>query len=295
MKKMISQSIFGAKLPKTSSQAVRNPMQDRGVIQKRPFDAAASPVLAEGGLAKRRSLRDVYPVKAAVLGRKKSAIQEQQTADEVRPSSSRMLATTPVNPRRRQLSSGIAEQVAASTTIICHEVPDNMNDESSLRQHFGKFGEIIKITTNRDRRTATIGYKTHEMAAAAKSQGYHNPETNTPLKIFYLKKVRKSLDKNPFKGNDGSQIKASGLSLRPRVSPQCNIKSSNPAIFARNDSEKLAVLERIDSLLRKQIVRQSDINTAKSCKGTCVDMCPEKERYVPVPYSGTTCDPMHIV
>lgn len=279
MKKMISQSIFGARPPKPSVQTSKYHMQDRAIIQKRPFDAGVSPMSFESGGAKRRSLRDAYPAKAAALGSKRSLVQEQ-VFHEDRVTSSRNLATTPTVARRRKTSSGIAEQIAASTTIICHDVPENMNTQESLRQYFSQFGEIMKIATNREKQTATIGYKTHEMAAAAKSHGYYNPVSNMPLKIFYLKKVRKSSDKNPFKIEDALDVKSSGLSSRPHVAPQCNIKSLHPAIYAKNDSEKMAILEKVDSLLRKQIVRQSDITKAKTCKGTCFDMCPEKERYV---------------
>ncbi|KAM7347017.1 RRM_XMAS2 and SAC3_GANP domain-containing protein xmas [Cochliomyia hominivorax] len=47
---------------------------------------------------------------------------------------------------------------------------------------------------------------------------------------------------------------------------------------AFTDEEKYRVLEARDKLLRMTTIRQTDINKAVATKGTCPDMCPEKER-----------------
>ncbi|XP_054277294.1 uncharacterized protein LOC128996180 isoform X1 [Macrosteles quadrilineatus] len=43
---------------------------------------------------------------------------------------------------------------------------------------------------------------------------------------------------------------------------------------------KLSMLDERDKLIRQQTVKDSDIKTAVSIKGTCPDMCPERERII---------------
>jgi len=44
--------------------------------------------------------------------------------------------------------------------------------------------------------------------------------------------------------------------------------------FARTDAEKLSILEKIDKILRSNLVKESDLSKAILAKGTCPDMCP---------------------
>lgn len=59
------------------------------------------------------------------------------------------------------------------------------------------------------------------------------------------------------------------------------VRSELEAILRRpafTDEDKYRVLDARDKLIRLKTVRQTDIKKAVASKGTCPDMCPEKER-----------------
>lgn len=65
----------------------------------------------------------------------------------------------------------------------------------------------------------------------------------------------------------------------PKV--DASVRSELEAILRRpafTDEDKYRVLDARDKLIRLTTVRQTDIKKAVSTKGTCPDMCPEKER-----------------
>ncbi|XP_078259870.1 germinal-center associated nuclear protein [Rhinoraja longicauda] len=49
---------------------------------------------------------------------------------------------------------------------------------------------------------------------------------------------------------------------------------------AANSEEKYRVLDQRDKLMRQDRVKRTDLEKAKALVGTCMDMCPEKERYM---------------
>lgn len=60
-----------------------------------------------------------------------------------------------------------------------------------------------------------------------------------------------------------------------------SVRSELEAILRRpafTDEDKYRVLDARDKLIRLTTVRQTDIKKAVATKGTCPDMCPEKER-----------------
>ncbi|XP_077965920.1 germinal-center associated nuclear protein-like, partial [Styela clava] len=195
--------------------------------------------------------------------------------------------------RRSSSSSNLIDQSAAlqSSAIICHNVPPDLIDNRDLlRNHFEKFGQILRININAEKNTATVVFKTHEEAAAAKTEGAHVQQSDSPMKIFFSKRARKSVDKSPTQLSESQNLKVtyqSGHKTLARVATQQGNSARFPPknrvfaqIFANTDEEKLGILEKIDNLLRKKVVRQSDIKKAKTSIGTCPDMCPEKERYL---------------
>lgn len=58
-----------------------------------------------------------------------------------------------------------------------------------------------------------------------------------------------------------------------------NVLRSKLSLIANNNSEKMAILEARDKLLRLRRHRQTNLATAVAVVGTCPDMCPEYERY----------------
>ncbi|XP_069790140.1 germinal-center associated nuclear protein [Narcine bancroftii] len=51
-------------------------------------------------------------------------------------------------------------------------------------------------------------------------------------------------------------------------------------IIAVNPEEKYRVLDQRDKLMRQAQVKRTDLEKAKAVVGTCMDLCPEKERYM---------------
>ena len=49
---------------------------------------------------------------------------------------------------------------------------------------------------------------------------------------------------------------------------------------AHTCSERQAVLDKREKLIRQGMSKQSDLSKARATKGCCPDMCPERERYI---------------
>jgi len=49
---------------------------------------------------------------------------------------------------------------------------------------------------------------------------------------------------------------------------------------ANTCSEKQAVLDKREKIMRLGMSKESDISKARATKGCCPDMCPERERYI---------------
>lgn len=151
--------------------------------------------------------------------------------------------------------------------------------------HFSQFGEIVKLSSNPIKKSAFICFKTNLEATNAKRKGSVFAPDHSPLKIYYVKTHNKTADRTPGSSSNHSAplswVSAGNSSMLNAPPPPAYQKPNDGiALYAKTDKEKFEMLEKIDTLLRKQVVKQSDISKAKIFKGTCIDMCPETERYL---------------
>lgn len=207
--------------------------------------------------------------------------------------------TTKLKTRRLPSSSDQAA-VVQSSVIVCLDVPADLMSRDLLRKHFTGFGDVLRINLNPEKKTATVAFKTHAGAARAKTEGEIISQEHAPLKIYFKKMIRKSVEMKA--GGKEALPPSTGFLRQMLMKPTAKMQSGKPhqlltrmssrknfskvqervakAIYAKTDEEKVNILEKIDVLLRKQVVRQSDLKKAITSKGTCPDMCPEKERYL---------------
>lgn len=155
----------------------------------------------------------------------------------------------------------------------------------------------------------TINYAEHEIAHVQNTEEWVDPEVQAELEAM-SPGHRYGLTSRPTSGTGMQQTlqKASALSriTKPAAvlpvatktakvistvrsdSPKmevpridASVRNELEAILRRpafTDEDKYRVLEARDKLIRLTTVRQTDINKAVATRGTCPDMCPEKER-----------------
>lgn len=114
---------------------------------------------------------------------------------------------------------------------------------------------------------------------------YSNPATNTKIltinkelkasnyfsSSLNTSKVIKVVQSNVMNNNSTGQVAHVDSTLRQELEAILR----KPAI---SNEEKYRILDTRDKLVRLTMVKQTDIKKVVATKGTCPDMCPEKER-----------------
>nr|CAB3263692.1 germinal-center associated nuclear protein [Phallusia mammillata] len=234
----------------------------------------------------------------------------QQTASNQqnfpkRPSGS-MGAPMMKTPVRRKSSSALTSPTEAAliptlTALNCTKIPEQFNNKEKLRKYFSRFGKVKLVRSNPAKKTAFIQYYTHEDAANAKKRGKKIFGPAHEICLYFYKRRGQSTDKMeeeapppappvevPRKYEESSKkpmfqkktvVRTGSVRQRRFQTDKPSLKTSG-LFYARTDSEKLQLLEKIEKILRSKIVKESNLSKAKVAIGTCPDMCPEKERYL---------------
>lgn len=201
------------------------------------------------------------------------------------------------------------EEISKLSALLCNQVPAELNNRQVLSQHFSQFGRIEHISCDHKRSFATIYFSNHHSAALAKKRGTTISKQFPPVQIFWCAKKWPSGDKSRNKETDSSNREAT----KPRISKRSasrrshsqpdsprtassHVKGADTAAVelktqaeeslsallrqaAHSVGERYRVLDARDKIIRLRLEKQSDLATAQATKGTCPDMCPEKERY----------------
>lgn len=268
--------------------------------------------------------------------------------------------------------------------VLCIiDLPKKLTSRRNLRAHLSKYGEITKVSVNRDSRSAVVTFSNHFGAQAAKTQGqlyedrtlniYWSDNTSVDprakenirrksnvaavvpemlweddeketfgvesVKMKPVEERRKSVEivkqlvkptgikkrlgaqlkvgdgskakvtvspKSPTKpgkvspkmlsslkksllthGNKQKLVRKAGETVRSVVSKQKRLssveeqsalKASAPVAERTDLKMKLSLLDERDKSIRIKTKLDSNIKTAVAIKGTCPDMCPERER-----------------
>lgn len=183
------------------------------------------------------------------------------------------------------------------TSLVIKDIPEMYNKNTWLKKFYSRFGEVIKVVCSAARQSATVTFKAHEAAEAAKKKGKILRPGLPPVMIFWKQRRRSAASESDELRTDvGKSVgespeKAVLRKVVPVDKPvvrsvkktevmqdiQKYLQTLEPS---ENAGEKLQVLEGIDKKLRQVFKRSSDITSAKAVCGTCKDMCPEKERYM---------------
>lgn len=84
------------------------------------------------------------------------------------------------------------KEISMLTSILCNNVPGELNDRETLLEHFGQFGLVQRVTCNPKRKSATIHFQDHQSAEMAKKRGTNVSNLFPPLEIFWCSTRRLS-------------------------------------------------------------------------------------------------------
>lgn len=66
-----------------------------------------------------------------------------------------------VPQRRRSKAAVLCDDVSMYTSLICRNVPLELNNSIALKKHFGKYGDVSRVFTNPNKNSATIKFIDH--------------------------------------------------------------------------------------------------------------------------------------
>ncbi|CAG9803088.1 unnamed protein product [Chironomus riparius] len=204
---------------------------------------------------------------------------------------------------------------AENKSITCFKLPDLfILDKQETKKFFSQYGSIKSFILKPKRAECTIEYHFVEDAMKALnadvdfdvvptkpeylkvSDDYIDPDVQTELQAMLPSSMKtskpsvESLMKHPFKSKmflQSPKHKTEPISVAvhsdPRLIQNAKMELDNltrkPAVTAE---EKFAILDVRDKLYRVINAKPSDIKSVTSTRGTCKDMCPEKERLMRV-------------
>ncbi|CRL01712.1 CLUMA_CG014928, isoform A [Clunio marinus] len=186
-------------------------------------------------------------------------------------------------------------------------------DKQVAKEFFSQFGTVKRIIFRPKRLECTVEYETIESAQqalnyqanfkifptpqkpATPEPEFLNPDVQSELDLMYPSGIRtqakpgmETFIRNPQALMKPRILQALKSKTEPlSISVSVDSKLVNAARVelenllrkpARTAEEKLQVLDTRDKLYRLIVGKTTDINKAPSTKGTCKDMCPEKER-----------------
>ncbi|XP_023305273.2 protein xmas-2 isoform X1 [Lucilia cuprina] len=177
--------------------------------------------------------------------------------------------------------------------LICTVEYENKEDAENAFENAGRFNGVDFI----------VNYAEHEVAHVQNTEEWVDPDVQAELEAMspghrmgaslksskglmapFLQKTN-VLNRFPkyasALAHPNNSLKARQNSPQPEIKVDSMVRNELEAILktpAHTHEEKYRVLEARDKLIRLTTVRQTDIRKAVAAKGTCPDMCPEKER-----------------
>ncbi|XP_078672133.1 germinal-center associated nuclear protein-like isoform X2 [Branchiostoma floridae x Branchiostoma belcheri] len=292
----------------------RRPVIDRTSVLKRALtdvgDDATKKVSRRVGVQSSQSGQMKVPQKAAAVG---------EAVDDPDLEPYQPLARPRLSSSDSQSGAGkrflTKEEVSTRTTLRCSDIPRTCNDKDFLRRHFSKFGKVVRVHPNPEKKTAVVAFADHQAASDAKRKGRLLKKGTRPITIFWgagktSPKGKAATDAGTAASRAEPIASTSGLSSGMRKSAQGAapkpeaVRSGAAAGSERREREgekkptmgitslgklrgmagktayeKFQILEQRDRIIRQGSKKQTDLATAKVVVGTCRDMCPEKERY----------------
>ncbi|XP_038051499.1 germinal-center associated nuclear protein-like [Patiria miniata] len=214
------------------------------------------------------------------------------------------------------------DEIKHLQAIIIKGVPPMVNNRVYIKEFFSEYGPVTRVYTNPAKHSATVYFANHDSAAYAKKKVRVLKRGTKPVTIFWRQGDQGSKSENrqsqddqkvpstrrdvikqtnvrqslaPFNRKietkvnpeDGSSIVTQGSSTissagRPKMtnlSVPGHLLSKQVGLTAQ---ERYDILEDRDKIIRQGLKKKSNLAFLAAIKGTCPDMCPEKERYMRV-------------
>ncbi|XP_037518632.1 germinal-center associated nuclear protein isoform X2 [Rhipicephalus sanguineus] len=223
--------------------------------------------------------------------------------------SSRASTSLPTEKQRRIHGTRVTatpEEISKLSALLCNQVPAELNNRQVLSQHFSQFGRLEHVTCDLKRKFATIYFSDHHSAALAKKRGTTISKQFPPVQIFWCAKKWPSGGTSESTASSTREAPKQRVSKRsasrrghsqpePKQAATLHVKAKEAAVEVKTQAEeslsvllrqsahsvgeRYRVLDARDKIIRLRMEKQSDLATARATRGTCPDMCPEKERY----------------
>ncbi|CAL1527063.1 unnamed protein product [Lymnaea stagnalis] len=138
-------------------------------------------------LTKWNKARDNAPQEDHRKRSQPSSTQETELRQSKRsrfPGGQESASSPPARPRLLSARRS-TEDLSSKTIIVVKEIPAHLNKQTTLRNHFSQFGNILRLHILANKRSANITFETHEQAQNAKNEGKHLSKNGPPLSIFW--------------------------------------------------------------------------------------------------------------
>ncbi|XP_014437448.1 germinal-center associated nuclear protein [Tupaia chinensis] len=149
------------------------------------------------------------------------------------------LRGTPVRQSKRSESTDSLGgfSPAEVTAIQCKNIPDYLNDRTTLEKHFGKIAKVQRIFTRRSKKLAVVHFFDHASAALARKKGkglhkdmaifWHKKKISPNKKPFSLKE-KKPGDSEAIQGTEDTPFQHSPLGKPAVRAAAGNLNKSSP-------------------------------------------------------------------
>ncbi|XP_057308936.1 germinal-center associated nuclear protein-like isoform X2 [Hydractinia symbiolongicarpus] len=162
--------------------------------------------------------------------------------------------------------------------IEVRNIPKKFLAEEFLHSHFSKFGIIVRVDIKVQTNTACITFLNREGAKSAMQSGNLLEDGNSVEVNFVGSKLNKLLERDAvmkFCTENKTKRRNSFDKFKTLLA---NLVQDLQLVVCYDSKSKFDVLDQIDKALRKGLKR--DREEYKALYGICMDMCPEKERYM---------------
>lgn len=155
--------------------------------------------------------------------------------------------------------------------IYCSKIPNELNHKNVLEQHFKRFGQIVELQHFEASNAVAVFYSENEEAEFAKNNSLELDGYTLKVQFYQSKTLHtSSRDNSPSPYRNRKMINEhSGKNNFGFLNTEC-----------KTNMERLNLLEKVDHAMRDDQIINCDVTRAKKIIGTCVDICPEKERYL---------------
>ncbi|XP_022083515.1 germinal-center associated nuclear protein-like [Acanthaster planci] len=212
------------------------------------------------------------------------------------------------------------EEIKKLQAIVIKGVPPVANSRAYLKDFFSQYGPVTRVFTNAAKHSAIVYFADHDSAAYAKKKARVLKRGTKPVAIFWRQgdpgpksENRPSQDDHKVSSTKHTESKQIGVrpslamfnrKIEAKVNPEDGSsvvkqissttsaaghqKTTNLSVpghllskqVGHTAQDRYDILEDRDRVIRQGLKKKTNLAMPGAIKGTCPDMCPEKERYM---------------